>query len=69
MGKFENIIIVSDVDGTFLGKDSRMVPENLEAIASFVGTAPWETLPYNELAGAKYSMLNRIYPLDDRKGE
>ncbi|MBO5221649.1 MAG: glycyl-radical enzyme activating protein [Clostridia bacterium] len=42
-------------------------PENLEAIASFVGEAPWETLPYNELAGAKYSMLNRIYPLDEKK--
>ena len=35
MGKFENIIIVSDVDGTFLGKDSRMVPKNLEAIEYF----------------------------------
>ena len=43
--------------------------ENLSAIRRFVGDSPWETLPYNELAGAKYPMLNRIYPLDDRKGE
>jgi len=35
MGKFDHIIIVSDIDGTFLGKGSRMVPENLEAIEHF----------------------------------
>lgn len=35
MGKFDGIIIVSDIDGTFLGKDSRMVPENLDAIEYF----------------------------------
>lgn len=35
MGKFDSVIIVSDIDGTFLGKDSRMVPENTEAIAYF----------------------------------
>ena len=35
MGKFENIIIVSDIDGTFLGKGGRLVPENLEAIEYF----------------------------------
>ena len=44
-------------------------PENLQAIADFVGDSPWEKLPYNRLAGAKYSMLNRIYPLDEGKGE
>ena len=35
MGRFDGIIIVSDIDGTFLGKGSRMVPENLEAIEYF----------------------------------
>lgn len=35
MGKFDHIIIVSDIDGTFLGRHSRMVPENLEAIEYF----------------------------------
>ena len=35
MGKFDGIIIVSDIDGTFLGKGGRMVPENLEAIEYF----------------------------------
>jgi len=43
--------------------------ENLAAIRQFVGDSPWEKLPYNDLAGAKYPMLNRIYPLDERKGE
>ncbi len=35
MAKFDNIIIVSDIDETFLGKKGRMVPENLEAIEYF----------------------------------
>ena len=33
--KFENIIIVSDMDGTFLGTGARVIPENLEAIEYF----------------------------------
>jgi len=35
MGKFDRIIIVSDIDGTFLGKGGRLVPENLEALEYF----------------------------------
>ena len=35
MGKFDQVIIVSDIDGTFLGKDSRIVPENMEAVRYF----------------------------------
>lgn len=35
MAKFDNVVIVSDIDGTFLGKKGRMVPENLEAIEYF----------------------------------
>lgn len=35
MSKFSNIVIVSDMDGTFLGKGSRIVPENVEAIRYF----------------------------------
>ena len=35
MGKFDGVMIVSDIDGTFLGKDARVVPENLEAIGYF----------------------------------
>ena len=35
MGKFDGVIIVSDIDGTFLGKDSRIVPENMQAIEYF----------------------------------
>jgi len=35
LGKFDNIIIISDVDGTFLGKGSRIVPKNVEAIKYF----------------------------------
>lgn len=33
--KFDSILIVSDMDGTFLGAGARVVPENLEAIEYF----------------------------------
>lgn len=35
MSKFDNIIILSDMDGTFLGENSRLVPENIAAIKYF----------------------------------
>ncbi|MBO4298421.1 MAG: HAD hydrolase family protein [Clostridia bacterium] len=35
MGLFDGIIIVSDIDGTFLGRQGRLVPENLERIRRF----------------------------------
>lgn len=41
--------------------------DNLASIAQFVQDSPWEILPYNELAGAKYPMLGRLYPLSERK--
>ena len=36
MGKFENILIVSDVDGTFLGDGGVLVEKNIEAIGYFL---------------------------------
>ena len=38
--------------------------ENINAIEKMVGDLPWEKLPYNEMAGAKYKMLGMQYPLD-----
>lgn len=35
MKKFDNILIASDMDGTFLGTNSRVVPQNIEAIKYF----------------------------------
>lgn len=57
MGVFENIIIVSDIDGTFLGKDSRMVPENLEAIEYFKSEGGLFTIATGREA---YSIPRRI---------
>ncbi len=37
--------------------------ENLAAIRALIGDLPWEQLPYNALAGAKYEMLGMAYPL------
>ena len=33
--KFDSVIIVSDMDGTFLGLGARVIPENIEAIEYF----------------------------------
>ena len=38
--------------------------DNLSAIEAIVGGAPWEKLPYNALAGAKYAGLGMVFPLD-----
>lgn len=35
--------------------------ENLSAIQAVIGTATWEQLPYNAMAGAKYKMLGMDY--------
>ena len=43
--------------------------ENLRAIADLIKGDPWEKLPYNELAGAKYAMLGKVYDLYSRKKE
>jgi hypothetical protein len=37
--------------------------ENLKAIAAIIGESPWEKLPYNQMAGAKYEMLNMKFEL------
>lgn len=58
MGKFDGVIIVSDIDGTFLGKDSRMVPENLEAIEYFKSEGGLFTLA----TGREIFMIPRRVP-------
>lgn len=58
MGKFDGIIIVSDIDGTFLGKDSRMVAENIEAIDYFKQEGGMFTLA----TGRDYFMIPRRVP-------
>ena len=37
--------------------------ENLAALENIIGQNPWEKLPYNALAGAKYKMLGMDYTL------
>lgn len=39
--------------------------ENLSHIRQLIGSSPWEQLPYNAAAGAKYPMLDMIYPLNN----
>ena len=38
-------------------------PENLAAIAEIVGQSPWEQLPNNPLAPAKYKSVGREWKL------
>ena len=42
---------------------------NLGALREIVGDSPWETLPYNTLAGAKYPMLGLPFLYDSYRGE
>ena len=37
--------------------------ENLLAVTQIIGSSPWEQLPYNAAAGAKYTMLGLDYQL------
>ncbi len=43
--------------------------ENLEAIEKLVGDLPWEKLPYNNMAGAKYPFFGMEYPYDKYMGK
>ncbi len=38
---------------------------NLDAIRNIIGDSPWEQLPFNTMAGAKYKMLNMDYEFFD----
>ncbi len=38
-------------------------PDNLRGIQALIGDAPWEQLPYNTMAGAKYPQLGLTYAL------
>ncbi|MCQ2454844.1 MAG: glycyl-radical enzyme activating protein [Clostridia bacterium] len=37
--------------------------ENLDGIKKIIGDSPWEKIPYNTMAGAKYKMLGMEYSL------
>jgi len=41
--------------------------ENLAAIQTLLGDSPWEKLPYNTMAGAKYPMLGMQYGMEQEK--
>ena len=58
MGKFDNILILSDFDGTFAGKNSRMVDRNLEAIEYFKNNGGHFTMSTGRLP----CMLKIVFP-------
>ncbi|HAZ19368.1 MAG TPA: hypothetical protein DCY74_04355 [Clostridiales bacterium] len=58
MKRFENIIIATDLDGTFLGSGSRIVPENIEAVRYFKEQGGHFTFSTGRSAGA----LRRVFP-------
>ena len=58
MGKFDGILIVSDVDGTFLGKGSRVVPENIEKLKYFISEGGLFTLA----TGRIYNTIEFLIP-------
>ena len=58
MGKFDGVLIVSDVDGTFLGKGSRVVPENIEKLKYFISEGGLFTLA----TGRIYNTIEFLIP-------
>lgn len=38
---------------------------NRRAVQDFIGNSPWETIPYNPLAGAKYPYLGMKYEINE----
>lgn len=58
MGKFDNILILSDFDGTFAGSKGRMVERNLEAIEYFKSNGGHFTMSTGRLP----CMLNIVFP-------
>ena len=38
--------------------------DNLLKIRQIIKDSTWEKLPYNQMASAKYEMLNKVYPMD-----
>ena len=58
MGKFDGILIVTDIDGTFLGNKSRKVPENFEAIEYFKANGGVFTFA----SGRLHYSIDRVIP-------
>lgn len=58
MGKFDNVLILSDFDGTFAGRKSRMVERNLTAIEYFKSNGGHFTMSTGRLP----CMLNVFFP-------
>ena len=56
--RFQNILILSDFDGTFAGKNGRIVPENIEAIEYFKSRGGH----FSFSTGRLPSVLAQIYP-------
>ena len=62
MGKFENILIFSDIDGTYLGNGRRTVPRNEEAVRYFQSEGGLFTFATGRM---EYTLLNAIPNLAD----
>lgn len=58
MGKFDNIVIASDMDGTFLGKNCELVCENIEKIKYFNQNGGKFTI----ITGRNYTTVFDPYP-------
>lgn len=58
MNKFENILIISDFDGTFAGKDGRIEKENCDAIRYFIDNGGHFTFA----SGRGPSKMKELFP-------
>ena len=61
MGKFDGIAILTDLDGTFLGKGGRMVERNVEAIEYFKAEGGLFSLSTGRM---HYSLGKMVFDVD-----
>lgn len=63
MGKFDNILIVSDIDGTFLGKGGRIAERNIEKIKYFIAGGGRFTFATGRTVQNVKSLIPQLYEI------
>ena len=61
--KFENYVIVTDLDGTFLGKKSSMVPRNVERIKYFIENGGNFTIATGRIVSQVTDTISELYDI------
>ncbi len=68
MGKFDGVLIVSDVDGTFLGKGGRIVQRNIEKLRYFISEGGLFTFATGRIYNTIEYKLPCVYEISSAPG-